>query len=130
MSVKTGFPGGDRDIASNSWHVLAHPLRAVVWLAAIACLGSACGTTVEGAGHGGSGGSTTSGLPDSSGSNGGGPHGVPCESAQDGDPCDSDGESCGVSECYGCFSQCLGDHWRVTCNDPPPCPADPLPKHG
>jgi hypothetical protein len=126
--MNMSFLGGDRDIASNSWHWLAHPVRAAVWLAAIACIGSACGTTVDGTG--GSGGSTTTGFADGGGGTGGGPHGVPCASAQNGDPCDSPGESCGVSECYGCFSQCMNDHsWMVTCNDPPPCPADPLPKH-
>jgi hypothetical protein len=81
---------------------------AIVLLAAALALPSACVSEVEPEGQG------SDVSP------------VPCESAKDGDPCATPGETCGAIECYGCLSYCQMDAWAVTCSEQPACPSAPV----
>jgi hypothetical protein len=47
--------------------------------------------------------------------------GVPCDEAEDGDPCGRNAEFCGPLHGYGCTKFCNAGAWRVTCTQPPTC---------
>ena len=88
------------------------PLLRAGALLSIALLG-ACGD-VENDG-------SKSGTQGASGGSTSGTHGVPCEGAKDGDPCDVEGEGCGAIECYGCYTHCADGAWKVACTEAPTC---------